>query len=71
MEPASGLGIPLERRAIPAGEMRSAEEAPVTGMMPLAMLMKRVDGEAVCGGEPGPVTARRTGTPATPSTRSA
>jgi len=58
MELASELGIPLEQRAIPAGEMRRAEEAFVTstagGIIPVTM----VDGKAVGDGKPGPVTSR-------------
>jgi len=58
MELASDLGIPLERRAIPAGEMRGAEEAFVTSTAGGIMPVTRVDGEPVGGGRPGPVTSR-------------
>jgi len=58
MELASDLGIPLERRAIPADEMRRAEEAFATSTAGGIMPVTEVDGEALGGGNPGPVTSR-------------
>ena len=58
MELASDLGIPLERRSIPAGEMRRAEEVFVTSTAGGIMPVTKVDGEAVGEGIPGPVTSR-------------
>jgi branched-chain amino acid aminotransferase len=58
MELASELGIPLEQRAIPAGEMRRAEEAFVTSTAGGIIPVTEVDGKAVGGGKPGPVTLR-------------
>jgi branched-chain amino acid aminotransferase len=58
MELASGLGIPLERRSIPADEMRRAEEAFVTSTAGGIMPVTKVDGESVGSGDPGPVTSR-------------
>ncbi|MDQ3361782.1 MAG: aminotransferase class IV [Actinomycetota bacterium] len=58
MELASELGIPLEQRAIPAGEMRRAEEAFVTSTAGGIIPVTEVDGKAVGGGKPGPVTSR-------------
>ena len=58
MELASDLGFPLERRAVPAGEMRRAEEAFVTSTAGGIMPVTKVDGEALGDGTPGPVTSR-------------
>ncbi len=58
MELASDLGIPLERRSIPAGEMRRAEEVFVTSTAGGIMPVTKVDGEAVGEGMPRPVTWR-------------
>jgi branched-chain amino acid aminotransferase len=58
MELASDLGIPLERRSIPADEMRRAEEVFVTSTAGGIMPVTNVDGEAVGDGKPGPVTSR-------------
>ncbi len=58
MELASDLGIPLERRAIPADEMRGADEAFVTSTAGGIMPVTKVDGGAVGEGRPGPVTSR-------------
>jgi branched-chain amino acid aminotransferase len=58
MELASDLGIPLERRSIPADEMRRAEEVFVTSTAGGIMPVTNVDGEAVGDGRPGPVTSR-------------
>ena len=58
MELSSDLGIPLERRSIPAGEMRRAEEAFVTSTAGGIMPVTKVDGRALGDGKPGPVTSR-------------
>jgi len=58
MELASVLGIPLGWRAIPASEMRRAEEVFVTSTAGGIMPVTKVDGKAVGDGKPGPVTAR-------------
>jgi branched-chain amino acid aminotransferase len=58
MELASDLGIPLERRSVPAGEMRRAGEVFVTSTAGGIMPVTRVDGETMGDGEPGPVTSR-------------
>lgn len=58
MELASDLGIPLERRAVPADEMRRAEEAFVTSTAGGIMPVTKVDGGALGDGDPGPVTSR-------------
>jgi len=58
MELASDLGVPLQRRSIPADEMRRAEEVFVTSTAGGIMPVTNVDGEAVGDGRPGPVTAR-------------
>jgi branched-chain amino acid aminotransferase len=58
IELASDLGLPLERRAVPAGEMRRAGEVFVTSTAGGIMPVTKVDGEAVGDGEPGPVTSR-------------
>jgi branched-chain amino acid aminotransferase len=58
IELASDLGLPLERRAVAAGEMRRAGEVFVTSTAGGIMPVTKVDGEAVGDGEPGPVTSR-------------
>ena len=58
MELASEIGIPHERRSIPADEMRRAEEAFVTSTAGGIMPVTRVDGRALGDGAPGPVTSR-------------
>jgi branched-chain amino acid aminotransferase len=58
MELASDLGIPLERRSVPADEMRRAGEVFVTSTAGGIMPVTKVDGEAVGDGKPGPVTSR-------------
>jgi branched-chain amino acid aminotransferase len=56
IELAAERGIPLEARAVPAGELRQAHEVFLSstagGIIPVTM----VDGEAVGKGEPGPLT---------------
>jgi branched-chain amino acid aminotransferase len=58
MELASDLGTPLERRSVPAGEMRRAGEVFFTSTAGGIMPVTKVDGEAIGDGEPGPVTSR-------------
>jgi branched-subunit amino acid aminotransferase/4-amino-4-deoxychorismate lyase len=58
MELASDLDIPLERRSVPAVEMRHAGEVFVTSTAGGVMPVTKVDAEAVGDGEPGPVTSR-------------
>ena len=58
MELASDLGTPLDRRSVPAGEMRSAGEVFFTSTAGGIMPVTKVDGEAIGDGEPGPVTSR-------------
>jgi branched-chain amino acid aminotransferase len=58
MELASDLGTPLERRSVPAGEMRRAREVFFTSTAGGIMPVTKVDGEAIGDGEPGPVTSR-------------
>ena len=56
IELAGQLGIPLHPRAVPADELRAADEVSVTstagGIMPVTTL----DGKPVGSGKPGPVT---------------
>lgn len=58
LEMAAALGLPVELRALPAGELRSADEAFLStsggGVLPVT----RVDGQAIGSGRPGPVTRR-------------
>ena len=58
IEMAATLGIPVEMRALPAGELRSADEAFLStsggGVLPVT----RVDGHAIGSGQPGAVTQR-------------
>ena len=58
MELASDLGIPLERRSIPVGEMRRAEEVFVTSTAGGIIPVTKVDGRTLGDGAPGPVTSR-------------
>ena len=58
MELASDLGIPLERRSIPADEMRRAEEAFVTSTAGGIMPVTKVDDRTLGDGAPGPLTSR-------------
>jgi branched-chain amino acid aminotransferase len=56
IESAAQHGIPLDQRAVPADELRAADEVFVTstagGIMPVTTL----DGKPVGSGKPGPVT---------------
>ena len=61
VELASDLGIPLERRAVPADEMHRAEEAFATSTAGGIMPVTKVDGKALGDGKPGPVTLQLRG----------
>jgi branched-chain amino acid aminotransferase len=58
IEIAGTLGVPVDVRALPADELRSADEAFLStsggGVLPVT----RVDGQPVGSGQPGPVTRR-------------
>jgi branched-chain amino acid aminotransferase len=58
IEIAQELGLPMELRALPADELRSADEVFLStsggGVLPVT----RVDGQAIGSGRPGPVTGR-------------
>lgn len=58
LEMAQALGIPVELRALPCGELRRADEAFLStsggGVLPVT----RVDGQPVGSGTPGPLTRR-------------
>ncbi len=58
IELAPDLGIPLERQAVPADEMRCAEEVFVTSTAGGIMPVTKVDGRILGKGAPGPVTSR-------------
>ena len=58
IELAAEFGIPLEQRAVPAGEVRGAEEVFVTSTAGGIMPVTEVDGERVGDGAPGPITLR-------------
>ena len=58
IELAAGHGIPLDARAVPAGEVRGADEVFVTSTAGGIMPVTKVDGAPVGDGEPGPVTLR-------------
>jgi branched-chain amino acid aminotransferase len=58
LELASELGIPLGQRAVPAGEVRRAQEVFVTSTAGGIMPVTKLDGAAVGDGRPGPVTSR-------------
>ena len=58
IELAAEHGIPLESRAVPADEVRSADEVFVTSTAGGIIPVTKVDGERVGDGEPGPVTLR-------------
>jgi branched-chain amino acid aminotransferase len=49
-------GIPLEQRAVPADELRAADEVFVTSTAGGIMTVTTLDGGPVGNGEPGPVT---------------
>ena len=58
LEMAQSLGIPVEARALPAGEARRADEVFLStsggGVLPVT----RIDGQPVANGEVGPLTRR-------------
>lgn len=58
IEMAATLGLPVEQRALPAAELRTADEAFLStsggGVLPVT----RVDGQAIGSGVPGPITQR-------------
>ena len=58
IELASGRGIPLEARAVPAAEVREADEVFFTSTAGGIMPVTKVDGTRVGGGVPGPITLR-------------
>ncbi len=58
IELAAEYGIPLEQRAVPAEEVRRAEEVFVTSTAGGIMPVTEVDGERVGDGAPGPITLR-------------
>ncbi|MDB5874382.1 MAG: branched-chain amino acid transferase [Ramlibacter sp.] len=58
IEIAQSLGIPVELRALPAAELRSAQEAFLSSSGGGVLPVTRVDGKPVGEGVPGPVTRR-------------
>ena len=58
IELAAEHGIPLEARAVPANEMRSADEVFISSTAGGIIPVTTVDSEPVGGGKPGPVTWR-------------
>jgi branched-chain amino acid aminotransferase len=58
VELASGLGVPLEAREVPAGEVREADEVFFTSTAGGIMPVTKVDGRPVGDGAPGPLTLR-------------
>lgn len=58
IEVAGTLGIPVEVRALPAAELRSADEAFLSSSGGGVLPVTRVDGQPVGSGEPGAVTRR-------------
>jgi branched-chain amino acid aminotransferase len=58
VELAAEHGLPLEQRAVPAEEVRRADEVFLTSTAGGIMPVTKVDGEPVGSGEPGPVTLR-------------
>jgi branched-chain amino acid aminotransferase len=58
IELAAELGIPLGQRAVPADEVRAADEVFITSTAGGVIPVTTVDGSAVGAGEPGPVTLR-------------
>jgi branched-chain amino acid aminotransferase len=58
IEMAQALGIPVELRALPAAELRSADEAFLSSSGGGVLPVTRVDGQAVGGGQVGVVTRR-------------
>jgi branched-chain amino acid aminotransferase len=58
IELASERGIPLGARAVPAAEVRAADEVFVTSTAGGIMPVTKVDGAPVGDGAPGPITLR-------------
>ena len=58
IELAAEQGIPLEARSVPADELRRADEVFLSSTAGGIIPVTTVDGEAVGGGEPGPMTRR-------------
>jgi branched-chain amino acid aminotransferase len=58
MELSAEHGLPLEQRAVPAEEVRRAEEVFLTSTAGGVIPVTEVDGEPVGNREPGPVTLR-------------
>ncbi|MDP8948340.1 MAG: aminotransferase class IV [Actinomycetota bacterium] len=58
IELAAEHGIPLEQRAVPAAEVRAADEVFVTSTAGGVIPVTTVDGGAVGAGRPGPATLR-------------
>ncbi len=55
---ANELGFPVGERAVPAEELGSADEVFATSTAGGVMPITTIDGEAVDGGSPGPMTLR-------------
>jgi branched-chain amino acid aminotransferase len=58
IELAAGYEIALEQRAVPAGELRRADEVFLTSTAGGVIPVTKVDGEPVGDGAPGPITLR-------------
>jgi branched-chain amino acid aminotransferase len=58
IELAAGHEIALEQRAVPAKEVRRADEAFLTSTAGGVIPVTKVDGEPIGDGAPGPVTLR-------------
>jgi branched-chain amino acid aminotransferase len=58
IEIAASLGLPVELRALPAEELRSADEAFLSSSGGGVLPVTRVDGRVLGNGAPGPVTQR-------------
>jgi hypothetical protein len=58
IELAADHGFPLEQRAVPAEEVRRADEVFVTSTAGGIMPVTEVDGRPVGNGAPGPITLR-------------
>jgi len=57
-EIAQAQGLPVEARALPAAELRTADEAFLTSSGGGVLPVTRVDGSPVGSGQPGPLTQR-------------
>jgi branched-chain amino acid aminotransferase len=58
LEMAESLGIPVELRALPAAEVRAAQEVFLSSSGGGVLPVTRVDGRAIGNGEVGPITRR-------------